>query len=102
MKVDTIDTVIAERVLDGEHNGKPCTVAVRVGKPFLDTSREGSCWCCPYSITSPKGEHFFYAAGLDSLQALQLVISMIGAELASVYSDLKLRWAGESDLGFPR
>ena len=41
-----------------------------------------------------------YGARLDSLQALRIAIFKACAELSSVGSDLKLRWADEEDLGF--
>ncbi len=100
MKIENIGTVIAERELDGQENGKPCKVIVRLGKPFLAESGCGSCWYCPYSISSPEGERLFYGAGLDSLQALRIAISMLGSELSTLYADLRLKWAGEDDLGF--
>jgi hypothetical protein len=101
MKIENIGTIVAERELDGQDNGKPCKVTVRFGKPFFDQSSDGSCWYCPYSITSPKGQRLFYGAGLDSLQALRIAISMAGAELTNLHSDLQLKWVGEDDLGFP-
>jgi hypothetical protein len=98
MKIEKIGAPIAERELDGQNGGKPCKVVVRFGEPFQDERADS--WYCPYSITSPKGERLFYGAGLDSLQALRIAISNVGAELTSVYSDLKLRWADGEDLGF--
>jgi len=58
------------------------------------------CWYCPYSITTPKRERVFYGAGLDSIQAIRIALSNIGAELASQYPDLQLKWDGSGDLGF--
>jgi hypothetical protein len=98
MKVISLGTVVAERELDGQADGKPFKVIVRIGKPVQDRSDES--WYCPYSITSPKGERLFYGAGLDSLQALRIAILNVGAELNTLYSDLNLRWASESGLGF--
>ena len=98
MKIESIGVVVAERELEGQGHDKPCKVVVRFGKPVQD-EKDGS-WYCPYSITSPKGERVFYGAGLDSLQALRIAISNVGAELTTLYSDLDLKWADESDLGF--
>lgn len=98
MKIEKIGAPIAERELDGQDGDKPCKVVVRFGKPFQD--KKDDPWYCPYSITSPKGGCLFYGAGLDSLQALRIAISNARAELTSAYSDLKLRWADEEDLGF--
>ncbi|MFI5125609.1 MAG: DUF6968 family protein [Candidatus Acidiferrales bacterium] len=98
MRIEKIETVIAERELDGKRDGSPCKVVVRFGKPVRN-EKDGS-WCCPYSVISPMGERLFYGAGLDSLQALRIAISNVGAELKTLYSDLKLTWAGDEDLGF--
>jgi hypothetical protein len=98
MKVENIGSVIAERQLDGRENGRPCKVVVRFGKPVQDQG-DGS-WYCPYSVATENGERLFYAAGVDSLQALRIAISMVGSELSTLYSHLELTWGGEGDLGF--
>src|SRR5215472_12500476 len=100
MKIEKIDTVIAEREIDGQQNGRPFKVIVRLGRPFLDETGDGPCWCCQYSIMSPVGEHIFYGAGLDSLQALRIAISMVSSELSTTYAEFGLKWCGEDDLGF--
>jgi len=61
---------------------------------------------CPYQILGTGDEKVRYAGGVDAVQALQLAMEKIGAEL---YFKLdrqlggKLRWeAGQQgDLGFP-
>lgn len=98
MKINNIGTVVAERELEGWVDGNPCRIVVRFGKPVRDES-DGA-WYCPYTIVSPRGERLFYGAGLDSLQALKIAISNAGTELTTLYCDLTLKWAGESDLGF--
>jgi len=98
MKIEKIGTIFAERELDGRNKGSPCKVVVRLGRP-VPNEKDGS-WCCPYSVTGPVGERLFYGAGVDSLQALRSAISNVGAELKTLYSDLKLTWAGDEDLGF--
>ena len=98
MRIQNIGTVIAERHLDGVEDGTPCKVVVRLGKPVQNHDDES--WYCPYSITTSKSERLFYGAGLDSLQALRIAISMVAAELNTLYSNLQLRWSGEEDLGF--
>ncbi|MHB8526739.1 MAG: DUF6968 family protein [Candidatus Acidiferrales bacterium] len=97
MKIEKIETVIAEREMDGQYDGSPCKVVVRFGKPFQN---EDASWYCPYSVTSPASERLFYGVGFDSLQALRIAISNVGAELKTLYSDLKLTRAGDEDLGF--
>ena|SRR5437867_3877761 len=96
-KIDEIGLVIAERQLDGVDDGKPCRVVVRFGKPFQHPDDDS--WCCPYSIRTEKSERVFFGAGVDSLQALRIAISMVSAELTTLFSHLALKWAGEDDLG---
>lgn len=98
MKIEEIGLVIAERQLDGIDDGKPCKVVVRLGKPFRRPDDDS--WYCPYSIKTEKSERVFFGAGLDSLQALRIAISMVGAELTTLFSHLALKWADEDDLGF--
>jgi hypothetical protein len=102
MKIENIGTVIAERELDGQDNGKPCKVIVRFSKPrqFADEAGDDSSWYCPYSIASPKGERLSYAGGVDSLQALRLAIQKAALELRTLYADLRSKWCGENDPGF--
>ena len=99
MKITDLGMIIGERELDGFTDGKPCTVKVKVGKPFPDPA--GRPWYCPYCITTPKGETMHFAAGEDSLQALRLALFIIGAELDTIKTGLKLAWLGQNDLGFP-
>jgi hypothetical protein len=98
MKIKDLGIVIAERELQGNFNGQPCSIAVKIGKPFM--AEDKSWWCCPYSIHTPEEERIFYGAGIDSLQALRIAILNIGAELSTVYSYLKVTWMGETDAGF--
>jgi len=99
MKLDIHDigATIAERQFAGHDGGKPCLISVKIGKPFQDEDQEG--WYCPYSITSGPNQRLFYGAGVDSLQALRIAISMIEADLKSRFADLAPEWMGESDLG---
>jgi hypothetical protein len=50
-------------------------------------------------------EHIKYAAGIDAIQSLQLVMLMVGATLGFINKELNgtLRWPGDSegDFGFP-
>jgi hypothetical protein len=98
LKIQDIGTMIAERILKGRENGKACTVTIKFGKPFPD-EKEEDCWYCPYSISSGSNQRLFYGAGVDSLQALRIAITMAKAELNSKYSHMNLTWMGEQDLG---
>jgi hypothetical protein len=101
LKLKNIGTLIVERHLEGREDDKICMVTVRIGKPFPDEEKEAS-WYCPYSIDTGSSQRLFYGAGVDSLQALRIAISMIGAELTSTFAHLNLTWLGERDLGFSR
>jgi hypothetical protein len=101
LKLTDIGAMIAERQLEGRENGKVCSVTVRIGKPFPDEEGQGS-WYCPYSIEAGSTRRLFYGAGVDSLQALRIAISMIEAELTSKFGHLGLTWLGERDLGFSK
>jgi len=98
LNIQDIGVIIAERKFDGDENGTVCHVVVKIGKPFPDGSHEG-CWYCPYSIDRGTDQRLFYGAGVDSLQALRIAITMIDADLKSRYKDLNLTWMGEGDLG---
>jgi hypothetical protein len=101
LKLTDIGTVIAERQLEGRENGNVRPLTVRIGKPFRDEENE-DCWYCPYSIETGGNRRLFYSAGVDSLQALRIAISMIEADLTSTYAQLDLTWMGERDLGFSK
>ncbi|HLJ30792.1 MAG TPA: hypothetical protein VKY85_29080 [Candidatus Angelobacter sp.] len=101
LKLADIGTIIAERQLEGLEDGNVRRLIVRIGKPFRDEENEG-CWYCPYSIETSGNRRLFYGAGVDSLQALRIAISMIEADLASTYAQLSLTWMGQRDLGFSK
>jgi hypothetical protein len=60
---------------------------------------------CPFQIVGLGSAQIRYAAGIDAIQALQLVMSMIGVTLRFLSEEVagRLQWeAGdEGDLGFP-
>jgi hypothetical protein len=73
-----IDEVIAERSL--RHDGT--TVRVLLGRPA--PMPEGPDFYCPYRIEGlAAGDLEFFAAGIDSVQALTLALAMVGARLES-------------------
>ena len=100
MKLDSVGTVIAARELAIDGAKK---VQVIIGKPekFPDSSD----YYCPYQITGIGNERIRYAGGVDAVQAFQLALNMIGADLYTSKEAKagKLNWeAGEKgDLGFP-
>lgn len=98
MKKVELGGVIAERHLEGEHEGRAISVTVRIGTPVPHAD---GVWVCPYLISSVIEERTFYAGGVDSVQALYLALHMIAADLRYRYRGQKLRWYGREDLGFP-
>jgi len=73
-------------------------VVVRLAKPELNGDYE-----CAYEIVGLGIDITRFAAGLDSMQALQLAFAMVGAELAHIEqtTGFHLRF-GDGDTGFPR
>jgi hypothetical protein len=90
--------VIGERRLEGIAKGLPVEVTVRIGKPVPHQQAD---WICPYEIASTTFSQKFFAAGVDSIQALSLAMVAIGVELKHQHPDLKLRWLDSEQLGFP-
>jgi len=98
LNIRDIGTTIAERRFEGHATGGVCTVVVKLGIPFPDADNDG-CWYCPYSISKGSDQRLCYGAGVDSLQALRIAISMIEVDLKSLYSDLRLTWMEDAELG---
>jgi len=101
MILKKIKEVIATRKLYSADRSK--RVIVKIGKPekFPDSSD----YYCPYQIIGLGNEKARYAAGVDAVQALQLALKMIGADL---YTSKEARigslvWEGgcKGELGFP-
>lgn len=95
-----VDSPIAERHYtlvgpDGAHS----SVVVRLGIPHTD----GPCCQCPYEIQGLGNTYTRVCIAADSIQALQLVMIMIGAELDAYCrtTNSQLNWNGGNDLGFP-
>jgi hypothetical protein len=99
--------VIAERRLYLETEpGR--SVRVLLGKPQKASAADsvGDFMLCPYQILGIGDEKVRVGGGVDAIQALQLTMAMIGAELHLKLNPQhggNLRWdAGkEGDLGFP-
>lgn len=71
-----ITTVIATRVLDLSDGRK---VTITIGKPEKFPDAED--YYCPYQIVGIGSEHVRHAGGIDAVQALELALKMIGADL---------------------
>jgi hypothetical protein len=106
---ETIGDVIAERrlfVVGHPH----LKVVVRIGKPrdleeLFKDGKENADMFCPFQFRGVGDERIHFAAGVDAIQALQLVMKAIPVELNALMKEggYVFRWLdeGESDLGFP-
>jgi hypothetical protein len=92
--------VIAERVLEATKDEKSYVVKIRLGRPVR--SAEDPDYRCPYQVAGIGDDVVRSASGEDSMQALDLAIKMVGAELHFRYKDFTFRWLGQSDFGFPK
>ena len=97
-KLTEIGRPIAERVLSID--GSDEAVHVRLGEPL--PFPDGQDWYCPYEVVCGTNRKVRFAAGVDSMQALQLAFLGIATEVWVLNRDLKseLRWLGETQLGF--
>ena len=98
---DPIKEIIAERCIEQSDDfGNPHQVRILVGKPVKD-SRPGGDYACPFCIVGLGDGAVRWAYGVDSVQALMLVLRMIGATLDYHRSTgAVLSWLGDDDLGF--
>ncbi len=78
-------------------------VLVLVGKPqnFPDSPD----YYCPFQIIGVGDQSVSYTGGVDSIQAIQMALREVGAQLLALNkaNGGKLRWeaGGEGDLGLP-
>lgn len=98
MHIDTLGKVIAERsFLINSPNMPDKEIRLKIGMPrrFPDSSD----YFVPFVILGLGSERIRYAAGVDAVQALQLVMPMIRTilEVANEKLDGNMFWAGDSD-----
>ncbi|MEP7182349.1 MAG: hypothetical protein ABI886_09195 [Betaproteobacteria bacterium] len=78
-------------------------VLVVIGKPEL--FEDGNDYYCPYSIKQGNDLKVSYAGGMDSVQALQLVMQKIGSDLAYMArtQGVRIDWLDDTpgETGFP-
>lgn len=101
LKLKDVGEVVASRDFTLDKTGK---VTVLIGRPQQSPSTDD--WYCPYQKLGIGPNKVKYAAGVDSVQALILALSMLGAELycSQEYEAGRLDWecgAVKGDLGFP-
>lgn len=102
--LESLGEIIAVRELQAVYGSAlDNIVKVLIGKPEPLAEKAG--YYCPFQIIGIGAEDIKYAVGVDAVQALQLVMIMIGATLD--FRDKEaggiLRWEGRStgDFGFP-
>lgn len=98
MKLTDVGTVIATRELSLSA-GKPVTVLIGKPEKFPDSDD----YYCPYQILGFGNQRVRYAGGSDAVQALELALKKIGADLYTSKEAQagELSWHGEKNLGFP-
>ncbi len=86
MEVYSVEPVIAERqyTLTGD-DGLATPVLVRLGAPR--ESPDGLDYICPFEITGLARTRIKWAFGVDALQALELALKMLGADLHAHRAD---------------
>ena len=95
-----IGEVIAERVLEATKNGESYVATVRLGRPLrLEGAPD---YRCPYQVLGIGDDVVRSASGEDSMQALELALKMLAAELYFRYKDFAFTWFGDHDIGFPK
>ena len=104
MDFDNIGEIIATRILhvvDEQGNKRP--VSVFIGKPQPATDSSG--YECPYQVIGIGSQKTHLARGIDSIQALQAAMTLVGAHLHHLNGEVggRLVWNGvpKGELGFP-
>jgi hypothetical protein len=96
MSMDELNDVVAERELERPEE-ESARIVVRIGRPQPDPEMD---WTCSYQIRGIGDEQVRTAHGIDAVQALQLCMGMIRADLGALQRSHRLTWLGEVDLGF--
>lgn len=92
--------IIAERVLEARKGSKSHIATVRIGRPVKSANAPD--YRCPYQIAGIGDDVVRSASGEDSMQAMELALKMVGAELYLRHKDFTFTWLGQADLGFPK
>ncbi|HVW23755.1 MAG TPA: hypothetical protein VHC69_00195 [Polyangiaceae bacterium] len=101
MHLDSVGTLLAERVLDLETSAGRRQVRVLIGVPRAIP--DSTDVYCPYQIVGLLGGGVRYTEGVDAAQAIYLAMEAIGTSLAATPEARsgRLTWYGETALGFP-
>jgi hypothetical protein len=100
LNLKTVGEVIATRELTLDQSRK---ITILIGKP--QPTPEGIDWYCPFEKLGIGSGRIKHAMGVDAMQALVLVLQMVGTELytSGEYKAGRLEWdcGVNGDLGFP-
>ncbi len=101
MRLESVGTILAERILELDDTSGRRLVTVLIGLPrnipgALD-------FFCPYQVLGLGDCAVRYAEGVDGAQAVYLAMEALGALLAATPEARSgsLTWYGERTLGFP-
>lgn len=72
MKIDRIETIIAQRSLQTKDG---CEVQIIIGRPEHFPDEED--FYCPFAVMGLGDDRIRYAGGVDALQALILALKML-------------------------
>jgi hypothetical protein len=92
--------VIATRLLKLRRAGKDIDIPIRIFAP----TREAADWACQFEIGWPDQTLTMAAMGVDAVQALELALKMIGAQIyaSDHHASGKLMWLEPGKgYGFP-
>ena len=103
-KLNALGQVIATRVLVVDDQ-PGFQIVISLGQPRRADTEQGD-YVCEYQISGVGAGKVRCAVGMDTLQAIQFAIDMIGADVSSINRDLggKLSWLepGHKNLGLPQ
>ena len=101
MKIDKVNNdrvLIGERVLRREDGGPEVTVKVFL--PVKDKDNDEA-FRCYYQICGIGNEGLRFGTGIDAIQAIQIALKNIGADLYLRHKDVRLIFGDVNDPGFP-
>src|SRR5258708_7097823 len=92
--------IIATRVLKLRHPAGDIEIPIRIFAP----ERQAVDWACGFEVDWPDGRLAMAAVGIDAVQALELALKMIGAQIyaSDHHASGNLMWeAPGKGYGFP-
>lgn len=95
---ELMSTPVASRILECTYKGKREKVEVHLGWP----REEDGHFICDYEISLAGQTKAYKIGGLDSMQALQLALCMLGSMLDALPEAENWTWNGEPKTGLPK